>query len=437
MQDATKKNDSLNTFHTKADPLSSSGAINDQTSEAAIHRLNHELEVHQIELEMQNAELRIARDQAELAMNKYSALFDFAPVGYFVVGSAGEILEVNLTGAELLGEKRESIKGKHIQSYVIQDQFEVATRFLAQLFESDSLPPYRKRSIELRMNPVREMIREVLAEAVAFEDGEKCLITLIDITQKNRNELQLKQYSEELRAANEAKDQFFTIIAHDLRAPFNVFLGVSDYLMNEYDTMPPQKAKYFLKGLNDSLHAQYQLLTNLLDWSRLNKESFNLNYQSLNVCQVVDEIIKSLVLVSSQKQIELVNQLPEEFGVIADHNMLKLVLRNLITNAIKFSYQKGSVEIYGRSFPGYVEISISDHGVGISQDAIKGLFSQVRKHSTAGTQGEKGTGLGLLLCHLIVSKHGGTIRVESTPDIITTFSFTLPDHNEPPHRNAE
>jgi PAS domain S-box-containing protein len=269
--------------------------------------------------------------------------------------------------------------------------------------------------------------------APIFNDKDECtyLVGAIhDITERKNAELQLQKYSEELKVANETKDKFFSIIAHDLLSPFGGFLGVSDYLAYEIDTLNKNEIVKLSKELNTSLHKQYELLTNLLDWSRLQRKNFSLDIETFFLCKELNREIEQLILIAGQKEIELRNKVENDLKVCADLNMLRLVLRNLISNSIKFTKKKGFVEVSAVNKENSIEISISDNGIGIAKEISEKLFKDDSRYSTEGTAKEKGTGLGLLLCKEIVEKHGGKIWVESEVGKGSKFIFTIPINGE-------
>ena len=225
---------------------------------------------------------------------------------------------------------------------------------------------------------------------------------------------------------NSTKDRFFSIIAHDLRGPFNGLLGVSNLLASEIKTLNKEEIEFFSKLINDSLKKQFELLNDLLEWSRLQNGTFSLKYETINLHNALNEVIKPLELLASQKTIKLHNEIDKELLLNADKNMIGLVLRNLISNGIKFTNEGGLIKISAFQNDVMTEVIVSDNGVGIAQEDISKLFRIDVHLSTTGTNNEMGTGLGLILCKEIIEKHSGEIRIESKPNQETKIIFTIP-----------
>ena len=268
---------------------------------------------------------------------------------------------------------------------------------------------------------------EVLLTALNTDDENKILYTVWrDITVRKKAELQLAKYAEELKALNSIRDKFFSIISHDLRGPFQGFLGATSFLVSEIDSLSKEEIKEIGEALNSSLHKQLDLLNTLLDWSRLQTGDFLVKSETVLLKNIINDVIQPFELLASQKRIELLNTVNDDISVFADKNMLCLVIRNLISNGIKFTKENGSVQVSAISKEKFVEITVEDNGVGISQDDIKKLFRMDYYYSTEGTLNESGTGMGLLLCKEIVDKYNGTIWVESELDKGSKFTFTIP-----------
>ena len=249
------------------------------------------------------------------------------------------------------------------------------------------------------------------------------------ITERINTQLQLEKYAEELRVSNTAKDKFLSIIAHDLRSPFNAFLGITDILIEDFNTLNKAEIFELVNDLSIALKQQFYLLNDLLDWAKLQSKNFNLNMVDVNVKIELNRVIEQLAFNASYKQVLITNDVNSDIWVSSDSNMLKLILRNLISNSIKFTNPYGMVTITANITDNFVKVEIIDNGVGIAQKELNNLFKNNVRYSTDGTKNEKGTGLGLLLCKEIVEKHGGNIWVKSELGKGTTFSFTMPMTN--------
>ncbi|QQS35427.1 MAG: PAS domain-containing protein [Ignavibacteriales bacterium] len=237
---------------------------------------------------------------------------------------------------------------------------------------------------------------------------------------------QLKSATEELRRTNDAKDKFFSILAHDLRSPFHGLLGFSNMLVAEFDNLSDTEKKNMAERINLSAHYMFKLIENLLEWSRLQSGRMEINPIKTELREVVLYSINLLSNSAVAKQIVIVNNVPENIIAFADTNMLNSVLENLLSNAIKFSKRNSEVIINTTMLNNFVEISVNDSGVGIKKSDIEKLFKIDSHHSTTGTEEERGTGLGLIICKEMIEKLGGSLKVASRENEGSTFSFTIP-----------
>jgi two-component system sensor histidine kinase/response regulator len=223
-----------------------------------------------------------------------------------------------------------------------------------------------------------------------------------------------------------SKDKFFSIIAHDLRSPFNTLIGFSDLLLKSFDDREPEEIKKFLKHINDSSQLGFNLLNNLLEWSRSQTGEIKYEPVLFDFAQLVDEVIDLHSGTAEKKKIKLDGSGLAIGEVNADRKMIYTVLRNLVSNALKFTQPGGEIRISGKDMGNEFEISVSDSGVGIPANKLDKLFSISENISTQGTDNEMGTGLGLLLCKEFVEKNGGKIRVQSAVGKGSEFLFTIP-----------
>jgi PAS domain S-box-containing protein len=236
----------------------------------------------------------------------------------------------------------------------------------------------------------------------------------------------LRKINNELERLNRTKDKFFSIIAHDLRNPFHAIIGFSELLTKEYHTMDDQQRKGLLELINVSSEGAFNLLENLLQWARTQTDKIKYSPENLDVNEIIASTISLLSITAEKKHIRLTNTVDAKTMVYADKNMINTVIRNLISNAVKFTGNGGEVIIGADVKDKMVELRISDTGVGMSKESLGKLFRIDMYHSTTGTSGETGTGLGLVICKEFIEKHGGKIKVESEERKGSTFSFTLP-----------
>lgn len=253
------------------------------------------------------------------------------------------------------------------------------------------------------------------------------------IKEKSTLETTLEQLNEtnaELQQVNATKDKFFSIIAHDLRSPFNSIIGFSDLLVEQIKMKDVEGIEKYAQIIVESSNKAMDLLMNLMEWSRSQTGRMDYKPENLNIENFIHETVSLYDNIAGEKSITIKHLLPHNVIVFADKAMINTVLRNLIANAIKFTKPGGEINISAVKQHNEVIVSVSDTGVGMSQDKLGKIFQLDQSCSTLGTNKEKGTGLGLILCKEFVEKHGGKIWVESKEDIGSTFYFTLPHKTE-------
>jgi PAS domain S-box-containing protein len=268
------------------------------------------------------------------------------------------------------------------------------------------------------------------ASKVPFFDTHGKIIGIVgvthDITEQKQAELKIQQQNKELIKLNDDKDLLMSILGHDLKSPFNSILGLSELLIENFHKYDNVKIENLINYINKSAHNAYNLLEDLLLWTHSQSGKIPFEPQKLNfidICQEVLEIHKPNAIA---KEITVNHSATEGITVFADINMLKTILRNLVSNAIKFTRPGGKINIFAQKNNKIVTISVSDNGIGIAPERINKLFSISKTITTKGTEDESGTGLGLLLCKEFVEKHGGKIWVESELEKGSTFKFSIP-----------
>ncbi|MBN2681763.1 MAG: PAS domain S-box protein [Bacteroidales bacterium] len=267
--------------------------------------------------------------------------------------------------------------------------------------------------IESNINKLKETEEEVRQKNIKLQETNK----------------KLMESQENLKELNAMKDKFFSVIAHDLRSPISSFLSVSDYLSNPSHNVSREQMLHFAKGLNASAGHLYKLLENLLQWSIFQTGGLIFKPTNFDLKDIIDFNIELIKKDADNKKISVVNSLKTSIFAYADVNMINTVLRNLINNSIKFSNIGGKINILVTEKSRFLEVSVEDNGVGISEANIDKLFRIDFRLTTEGTMEEKGTGLGLILCKEFVEKNGGIIKVESKPGKGTIIKFTLVKQN--------
>ncbi|MFA7227884.1 MAG: PAS domain-containing sensor histidine kinase [Melioribacteraceae bacterium] len=252
------------------------------------------------------------------------------------------------------------------------------------------------------------------------------LMILRDISKQKHAEIQIKKFTEELKNLNATKDKFFSILSHDLRTPINGLLGYAELLSKELDSLDKEEIKHFAGNIGEIAKSTNTLLSNILDWSRIQTGRMYLHKQTMDISKSTSRIVSLLAAAASNKNIALISEVAPGTKIFADENMMQSILINLAGNAIKFTRNGGMVKIGCIEENGDFHLSVSDNGIGISKLDLVKLFDSEIIFSTNGTAKENGTGLGLLLCKEFVERHGGRIWVESIIGSGTTLHFTIP-----------
>lgn len=252
------------------------------------------------------------------------------------------------------------------------------------------------------------------------------VILFVLYTDKNSTSKKLYESEQKLSELNIAKDRFFTIIAHDLKSPISALMNIIEMMVESYESFEKEEMIGILGQMSKSSKSVYNLLENLLLWSRIQTGRTVYNPDLVDLNFIINENISLLLLNAKEKSIELVNNLNTNINVLCDIGMIQTVIRNLISNAIKFTNENGKININLSESKEFYILSIADSGVGMNQESVDKLFRIDVNHSTLGTKNEKGTGLGLIICKDFVELNGGTIWVESTEGLGSTFSFSIP-----------
>jgi signal transduction histidine kinase len=315
--------------------------------------------------------------------------------------------------AELSGIKQVA----HIMHMTVDPQ-----KFIAEIqYQIEHISEERHDEVEL----IDGTIMERYSSPVFGTDGTHYgrIYTFHDITERKNFEKQLIQL-------NSDKDRFISILAHDLRSPFNSLLGLTELLSQNYKELPAEEIETIITSINNTARKTFALLEDTLLWASVQSKKITYSPIFTNITAIMNEVSEILEPVAQFKNITLENKLKEELNAFVDIYMFKAILRNLISNAIKFTNEQGEIEISASNIDSNTVIKVSDNGVGMKQDLIDKLFNFSTVNSTnssIGTAYEAGTGLGLILCKDFVDKHNGKIWVESKINNGTTVSFSLPN----------
>ncbi|HNV51814.1 MAG TPA: PAS domain-containing sensor histidine kinase, partial [Tenuifilaceae bacterium] len=310
-------------------------------------------------------------------------------------------------------------------NFIGKSIYEVLDKPLADKIQKAINKTLHKNSYEFEYETYNGEMKYFHARCAQLNEHEIIIISS-DISKLKKTENQLKQNSKELKQLNAAKDRFMQILAHDLRNPFNVLLGFSELLIRNFKNYDDDLIKYYLDIIKQTSERTYLMLDELLLWSKSQAGKLPFEPSNINLSELIASIYSETKTNAQRKNITIKLSVPDNFQIIADGNMLKTVIRNLVSNAIKFTRKDGEITIDTHLDDSKVVIAIADNGIGISKTDQEKLWNNSNPHSTVGTDNEKGTGLGLLLCKDFVEKHGGKIWVESEEGFGSNFKIQLP-----------
>ena len=296
--------------------------------------------------------------------------------------------------------------------------------------------PLKKRYFQNKVKPVNGEIgsniaedRSILINVPSRIDGNNFMLELRKMQERNDDmKSLLEKQSTELTEIAAINTKYISIIAHDLRSPLAVISGILNILklsLSEYDNTEIEK---YINIASNSTKRTIDLLESLLTWALSHNKEFNFNPVKINLRRLLRDEFDNLKISAIQKHIKLNHAIPSTINLNADLNMVKTILRNLISNAIKFTNSGGEITICASEIKSNIEIAVRDNGIGISSEIQRNLFKIEGIRSTAGTNNEKGAGLGLLLCKEFIERHNGNFQISSKPGKGSEFKFTLPKY---------
>jgi two-component system, sensor histidine kinase and response regulator len=324
--------------------------------------------------------------------------------------------DLGINPKDIVGKNDLDFFTRELSEKFRKDDQAVISKGVQQEFEEKYSIANQERWTHVNKVPYRDANGKIVGVLGIFED----------ITERKHRDEEILLKNELLEVMNAEKDKFFSIIAHDLRSPLSAFVGATQILTEEIQTMDIQEIKNIVVGMKISATNIFTLLENLLEWSRLRRGGLDFIPEKLNLNEKINDCVDVLSEFARKKEIQISVLVPGELEIYADNHMFDTIIRNLVSNALKFSVSGGKVTVKARQIDDQsVEISISDSGIGMSQEFKSKLFKISEKTSRPGTKGEPSTGLGLLLCKEFIEKHNGKIWAESEPGIGSTFYFTL------------
>jgi len=365
------------------------------------------------------------RKQMEMELreseSRAKAMYQAVPDMLFRLNRQGVFLDYKAESKELYTQSNQTIIGNHIWDIFPSEFADMIARQICTSLDTKTL-----QTFEYQLPLPGLGMHDYEARMVVCGDDE-VMSTVRDITDRKRTEDETKLKNEELQKLNSEKDKFFSIIAHDLRGPFNGFLGLTQIMAEELSSLTMTQIQELAIHMKDSAANLYRLLENLLQWAKIQQGLIPFNPEVIQLYSVMDDSLSVMVDFAKSKGIELTADIPDDISVFADTDLLQTIIRNLGSNAVKFTPKGGKISITAKAFDDKsVEIAIKDTGIGMTQERIDNLFRSDVQTGRAGTEGELSTGLGLLLCKEFIEKHGGKIWVESEEGKGSVFSFSMP-----------
>jgi PAS domain S-box-containing protein len=352
------------------------------------------------------AQLLKAENQLKESEEKFRSTMEHSADAIFITDQFGKYIYANKTASGMLGYTFEELTSKTFSDISPPDKKSEYYEIFKQILAGQGI----FTEIEL-LKKDGEFISTDL-NAVLLPDGT-IYGSCRDITQRKSDEKKVRVLNRKLSELNADKDRFIAILGHDLKSPFNNLLGLSDILIENLSTLKKKEIEDLASSINSTARKTYGLLDDILMWARIQQGKMPFSPQELDLRVICNQVLEIMGMAVDNKRISVEYTWKDDIMVFADAQMLKTILRNLISNAIKFTNQQGTIRISATRTGAKTEITVSDNGVGIDTENLSKLFDITEVLTTNGTDGESGTGLGLLLCKEFVEKHGGQIWVES------------------------
>lgn len=393
--------------------------------------LNHQIALLERELEKKNRELFLAKEKLNKIEEQFNISVELCSSSCFILNKEGIIKLVNQRGAELLRSKKELLVSKSFFEFITQNN---KSKFAMQIKNVFKYKTENSCKILIQRQYNKKILVNIkfVPLTIGLGEEENCILVIKKDKKinaiSNSDEISIGNTPKHEKYYNEnfVRDKFFSIIAHDLKSPLSGLLGFSQILETEYDKLTNYEKREFIGHVNTAAKNLNSLLENLLEWSRIQIGGMLVKPELFNLNSAVNEIINLFAQNAVNKHISFKKEIDSSLTIFADKNSFLTILRNLISNAIKFSNDNGTVNVVANDSDDFVKIIIEDKGIGISEKNVQKLFRIDLNYTTIGTSQERGTGLGLIICKELVEKNGGKIWVESQMGRGTKMIFTLP-----------
>ena len=396
-------------------------------ADATLAKYQQELAIHQVELELQNEELRAARLDLEAGLDRYTQLFDFAPIGYATLAADGTVRELNHVGAAFLFESRARLIGKRFALFIAPSDRAAFNELFRVVLESDQR---EAREIRLQSTGNNQPVVRLTAATLAGAEPT-VLVAFEDITAQKLAEERLLRADLALREADRRKDEFLAVLSHELRTPLSTLLMYGQLLRR--GTLDEQKLQVAARAIERAARIQARLIDDLLDVSRIVAGKLNMQVDQVNLTSVARAALDAVGKEAEKKRITIEQvfdtAVPPLWG---DAERLQQVITNLLTNAIKFTPSDGQIRVRLQMIEKMARLQVEDTGAGIDPDFLPFIFERFSQADRSATRKTGGLGLGLSIARSIVEAHRGTIRAESNGrGQGATFTMSLPIGRSP------
>jgi PAS domain S-box-containing protein len=365
-----------------------------------------------------------AQDQLLKSEIRYRSLFQNSPSGILILDQNGTILEANEAFSQITFYTNDELIGADVRMLITPGNEYMVEQNIRLILSGEVL---EQEVLSLRKDGTSctLLLREI---AILLPNGSKGVLSVSnDISERKKAEKDLALKNVELSDTVAEKDKFFSIISHDLRSPFNGFLGLTQMMADDLPNMTLDEIQNVAISMRQSATNLYRLLENLLEWSRMEQGIIPFSPTNIKLNEIVNQGLQTIMELANNKNISVSLNIPDEIWVFADSNIFETVIRNLASNAVKFTPNGGQVIISAKTVGQQnIEVSVKDSGIGMSSEILSKLFMITGNISRRGTNNEPSTGLGLFLCKGFIEKHGGRIWAESEEGKGTVFHFSIP-----------
>ncbi len=357
--------------------------------------------------------------------NHFELIFETIPDAVTISESeSGLFINTNKGFSQISGLSKDDIKGKTVYDVNLWENPKERKRAIQSIQKNGA--SIINQEFVFRKKDGSEFTALVSATPIVVNEKDSILFVIHDISELKQKENEIASKNHQLELVNAEKDKFFSIIAHDLRGPFSSIIGLSEVLSDSTSDLPKEKMNMLAHSLHRTATSTYNLLDNLLEWSRIQRGVKAYFPQPVTIEKVINHTIDGLKNAADNKQITFNVEFPFDVTITADSQMLQTIIRNLVLNAIKFTPQGGTVLLSAKqNSEGKIHFTVADTGIGMSPEICSSLFSFDTKNNRVGTNGEPSSGLGLCLCKEFVEEHGGKLCVESEEGKGSTFWFEI------------